>query len=117
MKNTVNNAQDFTAMVIEKKQLLGILERLMSTLDNMTDDTMKEWRTTGEQEQATRWNDEHEKSMPVYLDENNKRTFEVTDTPLMVDCYDTLPKLELSNEDKATLSAIDKVRKALIALA
>ena len=108
---------DFAAIVMEKKEMLSILQECMELLDRLDDDARKEFRATGDQEQSSRWNDEEGKSCPVYLDEDGKQTFEVTDIPCMVDTYDYLPKLEFTKEDEAKLSAIEKVKQTLAALA
>ena len=108
---------DFAAIVMEKKEMLSILQECMELLDRIDKDSRLEWRETGEVEQRTKWNDEERKSCPVYLDEDGKQTFEVTDTPCMVDKYDYLPKLTFTKEDEAKLSAIEKVKQTLAALA
>lgn len=108
---------DFAQVVMVKKEMLDILTECMDVLDRLDKEARLEWRATGEKEQATRWNKEQECSMPVYYDDNGERTFEVTDKPVMVDCYDNLPKLEYSKQDEARLSAIQQVRETLASLA
>ena len=116
-KRNMKNTKDFSAVVMEKKEMLDILENLMTSLESLEENTRLEWRATGEKEQATRWNDEVSHSCPVFEDENGKRTFEDTGKPWMVDCYDNLPKLEFTDRDNARLAAIQRVRETLAALA
>ena len=111
------NTKDFTKVVMEKKEMLDILEQCMELLGRLDDDVRMEWRSTGEMEQLTRWNDETKHTELVYKDEDGKKTFEDTGVPFMTDKYDNLPKLDYSERDEARISAIQKVRETLAALA
>ena len=113
----MKNTKDFSAVVMEKKEMLDILETLMESLSSLEENTRLEWRATGEREQSTRWNDELKQTCPVFEDENGQHTFEDTGKPWMVDCYDNLPKLEFTDRDNARLAAIQRVRETLAALA
>ena len=108
---------DFTMVVMEKREMLDVLQECMELLDRIDNETRLEWRTTGEQEQMTRWNDDIGESAPVYIDEDGNRTFEVTDKPYMTDCYDNLPKLKLEPRDEAKINAIARVRETIASLA
>ena len=108
---------DFAEVVMVKREMLDVLQECMERLDTIEREISLEWRSTGEQEQLTRWNKETDKSELVYLDDEGKRTFDNTGVPCMVDCYDNLPKEEYSDRDKAKLEAIEKVRQTLAALA
>ena len=112
-----NNGKDFTMVVLEKKAVLEVLEELMEKLGSMEAATKEEYRATGELYQLTRWDDATEKRRPVYVDSDDKDTFEVTDNPRMTEKYDYLPKLEFTDRDNAKLAAIDKIRETLASLA
>lgn len=111
--------KDFSAIIMEKKERLDILDQLIGTLNNMELEAKKEWARTGTQSQLTRWCDETNQSELVWKDENGKKTFDqsITGEPYMVDDYDYMPKTEYSDRDKARLEAIELVRNTLAGLA
>ena len=109
--------KDFTMVVREKKEMLDVLEQCMELLGRLDEDVRMEWRSTGEMEQLTRWNDETRNTELVYKDEDGNKTFEDTGVPYMKEKYDNLPKLEYSERDEARIAAIQKVRETLAALA
>lgn len=117
MKNT--EKKDFNTMVMEKKALLDVLEDLMERINYLDQEARLEWRSTGKQEQATRWNNELQRDSLVWKDADGKRTFDesITGEPYMVDVYDNLPKLDYSDRDRARLHAIELVRNTLADLA
>ena len=114
MKNT--NTKDFRSMVMEKKETLDILETLMESLGNMEEDAHRTWGKVGTC-QKTRWSDDQGRSLPVYIDEDGKETFIVTDIPKIVDDYDYIEKSELDDRDKARINAINTIRETLASLA
>lgn len=114
MKNT--NTKDFATMVMEKKEILDVLETLMESLGRMEEDAHKTWGKVGTR-QKTKWSDEQGGSIPVYLDEDGNETFTVTDTPKIVDDYDYIEKPELDDRDKARINAINTIRETLASLA
>lgn len=117
MKTT--EKKDFNAMVMEKKALLDVLEDLMERINDLEREARLEWRSTGKQEQAMRWNNELQKDCLVWKDADGKRTFDesITGEPYMFDVYDNLPKLDYSDRDLARLNAIELVRNTLADLA
>lgn len=117
MKNI--EKKDFSALIMEKKERLDILEQLIGTLNNIEIDTKQEWTITGTQSQLVRWNNETRKDELVWKDENGKRTFDqsITGEPYIVDDYDYMPKTEYNDRDKARLQAIELIRNTLADLA
>ncbi len=117
MKTT--EKKDFNTMVMEKKALLDVLEDLMERINYLDDNARLEWRSTGKQEQATRWDRETDTERLVWKDADGKRTFDetITGEPYMVDVCDNLPKLDYSDRDLARLHAIELVRNTLADLA
>jgi len=110
------NTKDFKAVVMEKKEMLDIIEDLLETLGRREEDVSKTWGKVGTK-QKTKWSDDQGESLPVWLDENDEETFENTGKPKIVDDYDYYEKAELDDRDRARLAAINKVRETLAALA
>lgn len=87
----------------EKKQMLDLLQKILSTLDSEENDTKMEYRATGKTETQKKhwktgellWEDE-EKTIPVYETK-----------------YDYVEKEEFSEDDKAKLEAINQIRTAI----
>lgn len=92
--------------IIVKKAMLEVLEELYCRLDDVENDCRRYWGRTDRQEQKTRWNKETHESDPVF-DDNGE--------PVMEYVYDYIEKTEdeITDRDKAKLSAIDSVRKSL----
>ena len=112
----MKNTKDFTAIVMQKKETLDILETLFESLARLEDDVRKDWGVVGTK-QKTKWSDEQGKSLPVYIDNNGQETFEVTDNPKIVDDYDYYEKKEFTDRDKARLASIEAIRETLANLA
>lgn len=87
-----------------KMALLEVLEDVYGRLEEIKTNVSTYYGPTGEQEQRERWNEETKCYEPMFDDDGN---------PVMRDVYGYLPKTELSDTDKAKLSAVDTVIKAL----
>lgn len=89
-----------------KKAMLEVLENLFDQLDSTEKEVRQYWGKTEVQEQSKHWNREtHEYDLE--FDENGE--------PVMEWVYDYIPKPDdmYDDSDKAKLSAVDTVRKAL----
>lgn len=59
---------------------MDVLEDLMERINYMDEQARLEWRSTGTQEQAKRWNSETSEDCLVWKDADGKRTFDETIT-------------------------------------
>ena len=114
--NMKTSTKDFTAVVMEKKATLEVLEELMDKLSTIEENTRKEWGYVGEV-QKTRWCEAEDTILPVYLDEEGNETFEVTKAPKIVNDYDFIEKKEFTSQDEAKFRAIEKICETLANLA
>lgn len=109
----MKNTKDFTQIVAEKKATLEVLEALMEKLTYEEEYVLFEYKKVGEEP----WLDDFGNQM--YYDEDGKRTSTITDTPAMRGKYENVRKSddEMTDRDKAKLSAIEKIRETLASLA
>ena len=89
-----------------KKAVLEVLEVLFDQLDCEEKSVKEYYGRTGEQVQAKKWNSERH-DYDLQYDENGEAIMEYV--------YDYIPKTsdEISDTDKAKMTAIDAIRKAL----
>ena len=109
----MKNTKDFTTIVAEKKATLEVLEALMEKLSFEEEYVSLEYKKVGEHQRMD------EDGNPLFINEAGERTPLDTGKPAMVNDYDYVKKLaeELTDKDKAKLTAIEKIRETLAALA
>lgn len=92
--------------IIVKRAILEVLDELYADLEVMEKNTSRKWGRTGAVEQSKTWNRETKEYDLDYDEDGN---------PVMEDVYDYIPKTDsdYDDSDRAKLSAIESVKKAL----
>ena len=103
----MKNNKDFSTIVMEKKELLNLVDRCMEELASFEKYRLCDAIEAGEK-QGTNWRGEL-----LYLDDENKTTTEDTGIPYMEKIYEyRLPK-DPTDIQKAQMLALEKIRETL----
>lgn len=93
-------------MIAKKTAMADILREVNTNLEYIRKQYATEYKPVG-QEQAYKWEDH--KKVPLWEDEDQT-------IPKLRDTWDYVEKLELTEEDKLHLEALDKVEELLMKL-
>ena len=109
MKNNTNN---FKATIEEKKAMLDMLQNVIEDIEYRENAILDHFVENGEEQRKD------SDGNLLYLDENDKKTTEVTDKPYMRTIYETVRRdpVELDEYDMLRYQAIMKIKNAVLAL-
>ena len=109
MKNTTINA---TETIEQKKAMLEMLESILKDIEYRENGILLQYKAVGEEQRTD------ENGNLLYLDENGKKTTDVTNTPAMRTVYEDVKRdpSELDKYDKLNYEAIQKIKEAVTAL-
>lgn len=109
MKNTTNYKEIFA----QKKAMMRELEDVLTDIEYREQSLLRDYREVGEVQRTD------SDGNLLYLDENDNRTTEVTDKPLMKTEYEDYMRepSQLDEEDRARFEALQKIKDTILALA